>query len=341
MIWLTWRQYRFAALAVLVPVVAVAAMLAVTGPSLAGMLDTWGEDFFTVLDSDDLKEAVYLAGLAVAYAVPAVIGVFWGAPLVAREVEAGTHRLVWTQAVTRTRWLGTKLVVIGAGAVAAGLLALGATWWAGPIDDAIAAGYASDSAMGVPRLVPALFGGRGFVPLALALFAVAVGVAAGMLLRRTVPAMALTLVAVVGTQIALPTFVQANLLDPSTTTITIDRDNLDGLTAFGNPRDGVGGLRSIEVDVARPGAWMLGQATVDADGEVVTDFPAEVDECFAKGPQAFDECFTVLEDLGFQQRVEYLPASKFWALQALESGLVLAVAAGLVGFCFWRVRRDF
>ena len=42
---------------------------------------------------------------------PAVIGAFWGAPLVARELEAGTHRLVWNQSVTRTRWLATKLGV--------------------------------------------------------------------------------------------------------------------------------------------------------------------------------------------------------------------------------------
>ena len=38
---------------------------------------------------------------------------FWGAPLVTRELEAGTHRLVWNQSVTRTRWLATKLGLIG------------------------------------------------------------------------------------------------------------------------------------------------------------------------------------------------------------------------------------
>ena len=38
----------------------------------------------------------------------AVIGVFWGAPLVARELEQGTQRLVWTQSVTRRRWFSTK-----------------------------------------------------------------------------------------------------------------------------------------------------------------------------------------------------------------------------------------
>jgi len=37
-------------------------------------------------------------------AVPGLIGIFWGAPLVARELETGTYRLAWTQSVTRKRW---------------------------------------------------------------------------------------------------------------------------------------------------------------------------------------------------------------------------------------------
>ena len=52
--------------------------------------------------------------------VPALIGIFWGAPLVARELETGTFRLAWTQSVTRTRWLAVKLAVLGLGSVIAG-----------------------------------------------------------------------------------------------------------------------------------------------------------------------------------------------------------------------------
>ena len=62
--------------------------------------------------------------------VPAIVGVFWGAPLVARELETGTFRLAWTQSVTRTRWLALKLAVVGVAAmVVAGLFSLGVTWW--------------------------------------------------------------------------------------------------------------------------------------------------------------------------------------------------------------------
>ena len=42
---------------------------------------------------------------------PAIVGIFWGAPLIARELETGTHRLVWNQTVTRTGWLATKLAL--------------------------------------------------------------------------------------------------------------------------------------------------------------------------------------------------------------------------------------
>ena len=52
-------------------------------------------------------------------ALPALIGLFWGAPLIARELEAGTHRLVWNQSVTRGRWLAVKLGLIGLAAAAA------------------------------------------------------------------------------------------------------------------------------------------------------------------------------------------------------------------------------
>ena len=74
---------------------------------------------------------------AAGLAVPGLIGMFWGAPLVAREFETGTFRLAWTQGVTRTRWLAAKLAVAGAAAIAAGeLFTLMVNWWSSPIHKA-------------------------------------------------------------------------------------------------------------------------------------------------------------------------------------------------------------
>ena len=66
---------------------------------------------------------------------PYAIGGFLGAPLLARELEAGTWQLAWTQAVPRLRWLAFKVVVLGTVSVllAAGLSAV-IGWYRRPLD---------------------------------------------------------------------------------------------------------------------------------------------------------------------------------------------------------------
>ncbi|MGH3881549.1 MAG: hypothetical protein ACRDSK_31370 [Actinophytocola sp.] len=66
--------------------------------------------------------------------LPALAGVFIGAPLFAREFEHGTWRLAVTQGVTRTRWFTTKIALVGTGvAGVAGLCAALFTWWRTPL----------------------------------------------------------------------------------------------------------------------------------------------------------------------------------------------------------------
>jgi hypothetical protein len=116
MIWLTWRQFRAQAIAVCGAVGAVAVILAITGPKLArdytagitacdalGGCESFTDQFF----NDHVP--AYFALLAVVMFVPAIVGLFWGAPLITRELEAGTHQLAWNQSITRTRWLAVKL----------------------------------------------------------------------------------------------------------------------------------------------------------------------------------------------------------------------------------------
>ncbi len=124
--------------------------------------------------------------------LPALIGVFWGAPLVARELETGTFRLAWTQGVTRQRWLAVKLTLAGLASMAvAGLLSLILTWWFSPIDR-----------VQLNQLTPAMFGVRGITPIGYAAFAFALGVTAGAFIRRTIPAMAATIVVFTGVRLA-------------------------------------------------------------------------------------------------------------------------------------------
>jgi ABC-type transport system involved in multi-copper enzyme maturation permease subunit len=132
----------------------------------------------------------------------ALVGTFWGAPLVARELEAGTHRVVWNQSVTRRRWWTVKLAVVTAAAVlTAGVATILLTWAAAPVDD-----------LADNHFSTVLFGARNLAPVGYAVFAVALGTVIGLLTRRTLPAMALTFVLFLVAQFAVPNLIRPHLL---------------------------------------------------------------------------------------------------------------------------------
>ena len=121
--------------------------------------------------------------------------------------------------MTRTRWLATKLLLVGATAVAAAaLLSLAFTSWVAPIDRL--AELVGES--GLPtRITPLLFDTRGIAPAGHALFAFVLGVTVGVLIRRTVPAMAVTLALLAAVQIAVPLWVRPHLIPPTDQTVAV------------------------------------------------------------------------------------------------------------------------
>ena len=129
----------------------------------------------------------------------------------ARELEAGTYRLAWTQSVTRRRWLASKLALtVGAAALALGAASLAVTWWSASLDGAV-----SQTHGGLPEhLTPVTFAMRGVVPVGYAAFAVVLGATAGAVLRRTLPAMAVTLALYAALQIVVPIWVRPHLVPP-------------------------------------------------------------------------------------------------------------------------------
>ena len=331
MIWLTWRQFRTQAWVTVAALAVLAAALAATGPGLrdlyrASGLATCTTDCDNVLRiflnqvSDTPAGPVYWTGLGLMFGLPALIGLFWGAPLVARELEAGTHRLVWTQSVPRTRWLLVKLAGVGAVAMAAAALcSLAVSWWASPLDDAQQ-----------NRIFPQIFATRGFVPVAYAAFAVAVGVLLGMVIRRTVPAMAVTLVVVAAVQILLPFVVRPHLSTPVRVDAALTADQITGV--------GLGPDNSVHVEgrLAAPGAWVLSNEAHTAAGKPFTG-PADTSRC---GPSSSPkQCFDWLAGLGLRQHASYVPADRFWSLQWRESGLMLGLTALLTLFSIWWLRR--
>jgi hypothetical protein len=345
MIWLTWRQFRMPALVIFAVVGALGVVMAVTGPHLLDLYNADKVNFLDRIGLDGINRFLYLAGQGSVYAAPPVIGAFWGAPLITRELEAGTHRLVWNQSITRHRWLATKLGLTGLAAMAVtGLLSLAVSWWSSPIDRAVADGTQS-GLFNLPRIVPAIFGARGVVPIGYAAFAFALGVAIGLVIRRSVVAIAVTLAAVAAVQIVMPLTLRPYLVAPVQTNVTITATNVRGLFLSG-PDPTTAQVARIAVEVGRPGDWILSNRTINAAGQVMGVLPSWVRECEpqppgAKGaPQSAQACFTRLADEGYRQRVTHHPASHFWALQWRETGVLFALALLLTGFCFWRIRRD-
>lgn len=229
MTWLTWRQLRGSVATTAALLLALAAALALTGPGLAARYAA-GIAECTRNDTCDSfynrffggHEFTFLAVSLVVLLLPAVVGVFWGAPMITRELDAGTHLLVWNQSVTRHRWLAVKLgLTVLAAVAAAGLCGLMVTWWSGPLDRSASENLAP--------MAPLVFGARGILPIAYAAFAVVLGVTAGMLVRRTLPAMALTLAVFAGMQLAVPLAVRPHLMPPVTQTFELGETNVDGV----------------------------------------------------------------------------------------------------------------
>jgi len=348
MTWLTWRQFRTQAITVYAAILVLAIFLAATGRQLLRL--TQGDPELAVQDVSDAQAVIYLVSAAVVVLLPAIIGAFWGAPLVTRELEAGTHRLVWNQSVTRTRWLAVKLGLIGATAMAAAaLFSLAVTWWAGPIDRL--AEFVGDS--GLPlRISPLLFDSRGVAPAGHAAFAFVLGVTVGILVRRTLPAMALTLTIFTVVQIAVPLWVRPHVVPPVQHTAAITQTS-----EIGRFEVQLGEVLVIEASTPI-GAWVHTNEILDPSGRAVERVPARVGDCAFSGPgKGADSqgtaqgtgpdsqdpvlrCLDSLADLGYRQHVAYHPASSFWALQWAETGMYLGLSLLLTGLSFrWTRHR--
>ena len=329
MIWFSWRQFRTQTWITVAALAALGVALVVTGIAIA---DAYADvaacdgDCSTVIDiflrevRSGTSGAVYeLAGMLL-FAVPGVIGIFWGAPLIARELETGTHRLAWNQSVTRTRWLATKLAVIGGATVATvGLLSWAVTAWASRIDQVTG-----------DRIMPGVYGARGLVPVGYAAFAFILGVTVGMLIRRAVPAMAATLAIYAAAAVAMSSSIRAHLVPVSHATPALD---MSALAMFGT----VDPDNTVVVLGQEPDrGWVLSNQTITPNGEVFTG-PADPQVC---GPDALPRaCEEWIGSLGLRQDLTFHPDSHFWPLQLVETGILLAVTALLIGFCFWWVRR--
>lgn len=348
MTWMSWRQVRSGAFAAFGILVAIVVTLGFTGVHLSNLYAdyrscsgfTCGSSFNAVTRS--YHHVRWVGALLIL--VPAFVGIFWGAPLVARELETGTFRLAWAQGVSRERWLTSRLVVSGVvSGVTTGALTFAFTWWAIPIDR-----------LQHNRLDPSVFAERGIVPVAYALFAFALGTAVGTVLRRTMAAMAVTLVGFTAARVVTQIYVRPHLLSPLTKVVPLNAQlgiGIDRTTA---------GLHLVPDGTPKlPGAWVTGNRIVDSAGHGPTtayvnhacqSLLAHTPPPGTGGPgpkgrpidgpafQAMQECLNNLS-ARFHEVVSYQPASRFWELQWLESAIFLGAAALLVSLSVFWVRR--
>jgi hypothetical protein len=264
MTWLVWRQHRKQLLFGVVALLVLGAFFVGTGRPIHDrfdklglaeclpeamdepvVVDTEALDREGVEDAPAVDEATMAVGRCVQSArdffggyqnvifvgllllvLPMLAGMFWGAPLVAREIEHGTHRLVWTQGVSRLRWAATKIGLVSVAvlvmtAIYAGML----TWWITPVIQTSG-----------QRFAYIFFDIHGIVVFGYALFALALGVFAGTVTGRMLPAMATTVVGFLGTRLVV--MLAARTRYRSTETRVLDEDIGAGVSQMRNDLNG-------------------------------------------------------------------------------------------------------
>jgi ABC-type transport system involved in multi-copper enzyme maturation permease subunit len=352
MICLTIRQFRLQAYIAISALVVFAVIVFLTGRHLMQVYDS------TVLHcgaAGDCSVATQnLVGTyrflqawfdALVLVVPAILGIFWGTPLVARELENGTYRLAWTQGVTRRRWLAVKIAITGTASVAvAGVVSALVTWWFTPLDR-----------VNMTRFVA--FDWRDVVPLGYAAFAFALGVTLGMVIRKTVPAMAATLAVFVAVRMSIVEWVRPNILTPLKSTVPFVLPLSSGpvTTSAGALPANDWVLSNLTINGAGKvigsdaGIGPSGSFNIEAGSHVIiqgggacpniampTGTPGQPRPPISAVTSQVDKC---LHQLGIRQVVSYLPPTRYWPLQWTELAIFVAMTAALCAFSIYWVRR--
>jgi ABC-type transport system involved in multi-copper enzyme maturation permease subunit len=314
MAWVTWRQHRFALGGVTVLLGAFAVYLWLTGLQLHHAYATACHPVSSLACAMNFTGRYGITGIFVSVAlqaVPPLIGAFAGAPVLARELETGTFRYAWTQAFGRWRWALAKLVLLAvAVAAAAGAFSVLFSWYNQPF---VAAGYEIPFSTRVFDL-------HGVAFAAWTLAAFAIGVLAGMLIRRAVPAIAATLAAYAGLAFATGLWLREHYITPLVTHST----NLPGSAWIINHWYTKGGR-------------LVSQSAISQELRGYHHAPAT-----QVGPNTFQAVLDPVRYLtqhGYTNWTSYQPASRFWPFQWIEGGWLLALSVLLIAAAVWLVRR--
>ena len=313
MTWLVWRQHRAQFYVGAALLAALAVLLLITGLQMASQYHS-ALAACTANHSCTDQGGLFLGNRAIGFLVimtlgtPVLAGLFWGAPLVAAELETGTSQFAWMQSVTRQRWLAVKTGwMLLAAAVWGGVISALVTWWSGP-----------NNALHLDAFNPGRFDIMGLVPVAYALFAMALGIAAGTLVRRTLPAMAITLAGFIAVRAVIALWLRPHYMSAVSVTYNL----LHGYTPAGS-------------------YWQLGQGVLDPSGHLVPQpdgpaafgvpmgyLPASCAPLNGGATKVAPSCAQALAR--FHGVITYQPASRYWTFQGIETGIFILLAAILI-----------
>jgi ABC-type transport system involved in multi-copper enzyme maturation permease subunit len=311
MIWVTWRRQRTETLVTASLLLLLAALLVPTGIEMASTFDRDGiAACLSGTPSDACAQAIssfnaqfgslnsFIAWLTL---VPGLIGVLLAAPLVL-ELEQGTHRLAWTQSVSRARWLAGKLgLAVGVAVAAALVFTLLVTWWRAPIVRLEG------------RMDQSVFDSEGIVVFGYTLFALGLAAAVGVVWRRAVASIVVGFAGYFAVRVFVDTWLRQRLLAPRAVTWHL-----------------------MGQDPLRH-AWILDEHPSDRAGHLVS---IPFDLCGAPPPgggkPVIGDC---LARHGYFMHAVYQPASRFWALQGIETALFGVAAVLLLAFAAWWTYR--
>ena len=315
MAWVTWRQHRAALGGVAAFLGAFAVYLWLTGLQMhhaeAAYCHPAGSVGCAINFTGRYGETTIIVSIAL-QAVPALIGAFAGAPVLARELETGTFRYAWTQGIGRLRWTVGKLVPLAVAVTAvAGAFTVLIAWYNQPW---VAAGYVTPFSARVFDLL-----GVAFAAWTLAAFAI--GVLAGMLIRRAVPAIAATLAAYAGLAFATALWLREHYITPLVTSST----NLPG------------------------SAWIISHWYTGRNGKPLSQaaisqilqayHSATTNKTGPNTSRTFVNAVGYLTRHGDAFWVSYQPGRRFWPFQWIEGGWLLALSVLLIAATVWLVRR--
>jgi hypothetical protein len=320
MTWLVWRQHRNQAYIAAAALAAFAVLLLITGHQMASQYRSAFASCSASHACGNLASGLILGTPGVSLlvtltvVVPCLLGAFWGGPLVAREFETGTSQFAWTQSITRSRWLAVKVgwTLLAAAAWGGAVSAL-VTWWSSPLN-----------ALNHQNFQPSQFDIQGIVPIGYALFAVALGMTAGALLRRTLPALAITIGVFTFLRLVIGQDLRSHYLTALTRTFSF----------LHPPALPTGSYWLVSGGVVGPGGQVAsghanGGPGISFDGVPVpiASMPSACRALVFQGPFKFGSC---LAAHGYRAVITYQPASRYWAFQGIETGIFVLLAAALV-----------